>query len=154
MEIRNAYTKQKRNAFKTTGESLTQQHHVDQVKVQNIIKRYDKTGILDHVARGVAHYGDYTAVNEYKTALDFVNQANQSFSDLPASIREKFSNNAGEFFEFATDPKNKDEMIKMGLFPQEQVPIDPPKEASNGKVEASEVSPQPSETKSSKTSTE
>lgn len=146
MEIRNAYTKQKRNAFKTTGESLTQQHHVDQVKVQNIIKRYDKTGILDHVARGVAMYGDYSKINEYKTNLEFVMAANESFAGLPSNIREKFSNDAGEFFEFATDPKNKDEMIKMGLFPEEQVPINPPKATP----ETSEASPQPSETKSSK----
>jgi phage internal scaffolding protein len=138
MEIRNAYTKQKRNAFKPTGESLTQQHHVEQVKIQNIIKRYDKTGILDHVARGVAHYGDYTKINEYKTYLDFVNSANESFAGLPSDIREKFSNDAGAFFEFATDPKNKEAMINMGLFPAP--------ERTSEKTKAPKVSPQPSET--------
>jgi phage internal scaffolding protein len=143
MEIRNAYTKQKRNAFKTTGESLTQQHHAEQVKVQNVIKRYDKTGILDHVARGVAMYGDYSKINEYKTNLEFVMAANESFAGLPSNIREKFSNDPGEFFEFATDPKNKDEMVKMGLFP---APNNSPKDGPM----PSEASPQPSETKPSK----
>ena len=143
MEFKTAYSKQKRNAFHVTGESLTQQHHVDQVKVQNIIKQYDKTGILAHVAQGVAHYGDYSKINEYKTSLDFVNTANQSFDELPSHIREKFSNNAGEFFEFATNPKNKEVMQELGLFPVEERNSETPK--------APKASPQPSETdKSSK----
>ena len=120
--FRTAYSSQPRKPFQPSGESKTQQHHVEQVKVQNLIKQYDRTGILSHVASGVAHYGDYTKVNEYKTSLDFVNIANQSFMELPSGIREQFNNNAGEFFEFATNPKNKDAMEEMGLFPSSAKP--------------------------------
>ena len=120
--FRTAYSSQPRKPFETTGESKTQQHHVELVKIQNIINKYDKTGVLSHVAQGVAHYGDYTKVNEYKQSLDFVNLANQSFMELPSNVREKFGNDAGQFFEFATDPKNKGAMEEMGLFPYEEKP--------------------------------
>lgn len=145
MEFKTAYSKQKRKAFHPTGESLTQQHHVEQVKVQNIIKQYDNTGILAHVAQGVAHYGDYSQINEYKTSMDFVNSANESFMALPSHIREKFSNNAGEFFEFATNPKNEKEMVEMGLFPS------PDLKPVSETPKAPKVSPQPSETNKSST---
>lgn len=127
--FRTAYSSQPRNAFETTGESMTQQHHVEQVKVQNLIKQYDRTGILTHVAQGVAHYGDYSKVNEYQQYLDFVNMANASFAELPSQIREKFGNDPGQFFEFATDPKNKGAMEEMGLFPkpiEEEKPTESP----------------------------
>ena len=42
-------------------------------------------------------------------------EANESFEQIPSHIREQFSNNAGLFFEFATDPKNSEKMIEMGL---------------------------------------
>ena len=122
INFRTAYSSQTRNAFNTSGESMTQQHHADQVKVQNLIKQYDRTGILTHVAQGVAHYGDYSKVNEYQQYLDFVNAANDSFAQLPSNIREKFGNDAGQFFEFATDPKNQGAMEEMGLFPKKEKP--------------------------------
>ena len=67
------------------------------------------------MARGVAQYGDYSEINEYREALDMVNSANASFMELPAEVRAMFGNNAGDFFEFATDPKNKAKMQQLGL---------------------------------------
>ena len=144
--FRTAYSSQPRKPFETNGESMTQQHHVEQVKVQNLIKQYDRTGILTHVAEGVAHYGDYTKVNEYKQSLDFVNLANESFLELPSSIREKFGNDAGQFFEFATNPKNEKAMQEMGLFPKsEQPPIESPVVSSPQETKKSSKSEEKSE---------
>jgi phage internal scaffolding protein len=137
-----AYGSRNRVTTDPTGESLTQQHHVENVKVQNIIKQYDKTGILTHVQEGVAHYGDYSKINEYKTYLDFVNTANESFMGLPSGIRERFNNDPGEFFEFATNPKNKETMQELGLFamdekPQQESPkVSSPKETNDTPKEA------------------
>ena len=115
MKIRTAYEKRERSGFETTGESLTQQNFKKETDIKSIIKKHDRTGIITHVARGVAQYGDYSEVNEYREALDMVNNANQSFMSLPAEIRAHFENDAGAFFEFCTDPKNADEMVRLGL---------------------------------------
>ena len=113
-KIRNAFDRQ-RVQFKTEGESLTQQHFETEQDVRNIIKQYDRTGLITNVARGVARYGDYSEVNEYREALDLVNNATSSFMELPAKLREMFNNNPGEFFEFATNPENADQMVQLGL---------------------------------------
>lgn len=106
-----------RNRVQTqvVGESLTQQQFKEETDIKTIIKKYDRTGILSHVQKGVAQYGDYSNVNEYREYLDFVNTANENFMALPAEVRLKFNNDAGEFFEFATNPENHQKMVEMGL---------------------------------------
>lgn len=138
-----AYGDRKRVTANPEGESLTQQHMKDEVDIRNIIKKHDRTGILDHVQRGVAHYGDYTKINEYRTYLDFVKAADESFQALPANIRERFHNDAGVFYEYATDPKNEGSMVEMGLFKAPQVEAEAP--PSSASPNAEEQAPEPSD---------
>jgi phage internal scaffolding protein len=114
-KFRTAYDERKREGFKTEGESLTQQHFAQEADIKTIIKKHDRTGIISHVARGVAQYGDYSEINEYREALDVVNKANASFMELPAQLRAMFENDAGAFYEFATNPENDAKMIELGL---------------------------------------
>lgn len=115
MKFKTGYGDRSRVQVATVGESLTQQHHAHDADVRNIIKQYDRTGLIANVNRGVAKYGDYSEINEYREALDLVISANENFGELPAKIREMFGNDAGKFFEFATDPNNAEEMVKLGL---------------------------------------
>ena len=115
MQFKTGYGERERIKTEPKGESLTQQHFAQEADVRNIIKQYDKTGLIANVQKGVAQYGDYSEVNEYREALDLVNEANASFADLPAELREMFQNNAGTFLEFATNPENNDKMIELGL---------------------------------------
>lgn len=94
---------------------LTKQCFKDECDVLNIISRHDRTGLIDHVNNAVAQYGDYSEVNEYRESLDKVIQANAAFMEIPAHIREMFQNDAGNFFEFATNPKNADKLVELGL---------------------------------------
>lgn len=143
-----AYGERKKVTADPEGESLTQQHMKDEVDIRNIIKKHDRTGIIEHVARGKAHYGDYSQVNEYRESLDFVKSAEESFFALPANIRERFHNDAGNFFEFATNPKNEEQMIEMGLVatPPEEVDVPPASTSTKGAIateEAPEVDDNP-----------
>lgn len=115
MKFNTAYGDRVRVTADPAGESLTQQHFKKTTDIVEIIKKHDRTGIIEHVARGVAQYGDYSEVNEYREALDMVNSANASFMELPAEVRAMFGNDAGAFFEFATDPKNETKMQELGL---------------------------------------
>lgn len=115
MKFKTGYNERKRVQMKPEGESLTQQHFAKEADVRNIIKQYDRTGLIANVARGVAQYGDYSEINEYRESLDMVNRANDNFMQLPAEIREMFGNDAGTFFEFATNPENEETMVKLGL---------------------------------------
>jgi phage internal scaffolding protein len=126
-----AYGDRVKEPYFTEGESLTQQHMQKECDIREIIKKHDRTGIINHVNRGVAQYGDYSEVNEYREALDLVNNAMGSFMGLPADIRKMFDNDPGEFFEFATNPDNADKMVELGLAPSPA-----PANASSGQAAA------------------
>ena len=104
LKFRTPYDEQ-RNAvsisFEGT-ETLTEQHHKDRCQVLNIMKQYDRTGLISHVNRSAGEYGDFTVVNEYQENLNMVIAAQDSFAQLPSSIRSEFSNDPGTFFEFVT----------------------------------------------------
>ena len=114
-KFKTGYGDRTRKGFQTIGESLTQQSHAAAADVRNIIKQYDRTGLIANVNKGIAQYGDYSEINEYQESLNMVIEANANFAELPSHIREQFNNNAGIFFEFATNPKNSEKMVEMGL---------------------------------------
>ena len=143
--FKSAYSARERVLTKIEGESMTQQHFAQEQDVRTIINQYDKTGLIANVARGVAKYGDYSEVNEYRESLDLVNNANEMFMELPAEIREKFKNNAGVFFEFATNPDNKNDMIKMGLREPDITEVVPPKSSVDTTKQPVETPDSPSE---------
>lgn len=96
-------------------QGLTEQSHKNMCGIENIIRQYDKTGLITHVNNAVANYGDFTEVNEYRESLDLVREADEAFLGLPSEIRKKFDYDPGQFFEFATNPENKDELVALGL---------------------------------------
>ena len=111
------FTDRERKPFFTEGESLAQQHFLKECDIREIIKRNDRTGIVEHVNRGVAQYADVSDVADYKAALNIISTSMESFMGLPSDVRKMFDNDPGEFFEFATNPDNADEMVKLGLAP-------------------------------------
>lgn len=100
--------------------SLTQQHHRDLCDVNNILKKFMKTGI-DVFANRVnsGFYGDFTNVGDYQDCLMKVMHAQEAFDSLPAEIRKEFQNDPGQFVDFVGNPDNKDRLVEMGLLPKE-----------------------------------
>lgn len=119
--FRTAYDPHKKYVFKTSGESLTQQHFKEECDVINIIKRHDKNGIIEHVQRGQARYGDFSEVADYREALDLVRDAQNEFMTIPSDIRKKFENDPGKFYEFVSNPDNKEELKEMGFIETPEV---------------------------------
>ena len=117
MKFKTHYTNppgRKALSFEGTPE-ITQQNFKNESDVNTILRRYDKTGLITHVNNSTAQYGDYTEINEYKHNLEAVIQAQDNFNQLPSHIRKRFGNDPGEFFEFATNPANQDDLVKLGL---------------------------------------
>jgi len=117
----------------TTGESPhVQQHFKRECDINNIMKKYQKTGLLDHVSQFQGDYTDLTDVPTYQDALNKVITANQAFSTLPSSVRKRFQNDPAAFLTFVSDENNREEMEQMGLIPPpslpdpDPLPADPP----------------------------
>lgn len=113
--FRKAYTKHDRVTLECLEPTRTEQHHREACSITNIIKQYDKIGLITHVNQAKAAYGDFTEVNEYQESLNMVLRAQDAFDGLPSDVRKKFHNDPGEFLEFATNPDNQKEMVELGL---------------------------------------
>jgi len=135
--IKSAYTPRERNALKTDPASKTQQNFKAECDINTILKKYRKTGLLEHVNQYAGKYEDLSEPTDYQTALNIVISAQASFDSLPSYIRKKFDNDPAQFLDFVNNPDNLDEMQKMGLTnetpaesiqpPVETVPVEPPK---------------------------
>ncbi len=86
--FKTAYAPHDRVGFETTGESLTQQHFSEESEINNIIAFHDRTGIIKNVQQGVAQYGDYSEVNEYRESLDMIRAADATFMELPRQTNQ------------------------------------------------------------------
>lgn len=95
--------------------SRTKQQFKAECDINNVIKKYDSTGLITHVNKTMARFGDYTEVNEYQESLNIVIAAQEAFSALPSALRKRFGNDPGLYVEFVTDPKNEAEMISLGM---------------------------------------
>jgi len=107
--------------FSSDKPSMAKQAFRDQCDINNIMKRYEKTGIVEHAKRFSGNYGDFTGAEDYQDALAKVAAADEAFMSLPASIRKRFNNNPGDYFDFANDPANRNELIDLKLLDAEKV---------------------------------
>lgn len=98
----------------TIGESKTEQAHANEVDINQIVSRYQKTGILPG-SSGTPIYGDFTQVDDYQSASEAVLAADAAFMSLGADVRKRFHNNPAELLAFLEDARNLDEAMDMGL---------------------------------------
>lgn len=113
--IRKPYDVHQRFSFDTGPHSRTKQSFKDESDINNIMKKYVKTGVLDHVKDNPGQFMDLPEMVDYQEALNIVIKAGEAFDDLPGTIRRRFDNNAVEFLDFMNDPENIDESVELGL---------------------------------------
>lgn len=102
-------------AFCTSGTPRTKQSFKDECDINRIMKRWQKTQVLEHVRDGMPSYGDFSNATDYKTAADAVKEANEAFMQLPANVRQRVNNSPAEFLDFIGDPDNRAELVELGL---------------------------------------
>lgn len=98
---------------------VTKQADMKDADINAIFKRFEKTGQLPNMIAKVPTYGDFSNVPDYQEALQIVAHAREQFENLDVTVRNKFDNDPSKFLGFATDPKNMDELEKMGLLKPE-----------------------------------
>lgn len=103
---------------------LTEQAHVKEVNINNIIKKHgmdliQKTSILQSKD---FQFDDVTG-NDFQEAMFKVTKAQETFDSMPSQIRKEFENSPAKFMDFVQNPDNIDRMVELGLaqrLPQEQ----------------------------------
>lgn len=141
----------KRVPYRTTGESLTKQSFKQDCDINNIMRQFERTGIIDHVNKFAGNYGHMPSEIDYQAACNQMITAQNMFDSLPSKIRQHFHNDPAKFLAAASDPERREEMIELGLKPR--LDPDPPAEQSDGEKprkvpwgkEKSQPEPEPSE---------
>ncbi|AXL14674.1 internal scaffolding protein [Microviridae sp.] len=106
----------RRVRFSTSGPSMTHQSMKAECDINNIMRKYERDGIISHRNTYEGQYGDFTDLpQDYQSSLNAVIDAQEMFLTLPARVRAKFENDPASFLEFVSDPRNQDEMIDLGL---------------------------------------
>lgn len=110
------------------GVSMARQSMKDEADINTIVKRYMETGFSEYVNTKSPVYMNVSDMGDYGAALAQVREAERFFSGLPARIRKRFKNDAGEFLDFMSDPANEVEGRKLGLAravpPEKVAPVD------------------------------
>lgn len=109
------YRPHDRVSVKFTKPSRAKQEFKAECDINNIMAKYARSGLIEHVNRYQGQYGDFTEVVDYQEALNMVSQAQSAFMSLPASIRTRFENDPGKYLAFVQDPGNSEELVRMGL---------------------------------------
>lgn len=111
----------------STGPGMAQQQFRDECDINTIVRRFGLTGEMPVSAR-MPSYGDFTGISDYREALHAVRDAEASFMELPAPVRERFRNDPALFVDFCLDPSNLEEARKLGLAkpaPAASAPVEP-----------------------------
>ncbi len=95
--------------------SQTQQSFREASDINQIMRKFVRTQVIDHLNRYEGKYADVSGVVDYQEALGIISRADEAFMTLPATIRADFSNSPHAFLEFAIDPANKEKMEEYGL---------------------------------------
>ncbi|AXH76602.1 MAG: internal scaffolding protein [Microviridae sp.] len=104
------------HAIDDFGPSLTVQSQKEEADINNIVAAFGVTGQLPQGVR-VPTYGDFDAVDDYRTAIEMVREAEANFLKLPSDLRARLDHDPARFVDFASDPSNLEEMRKLGLAP-------------------------------------
>lgn len=94
--------------------SLTIQSQKEEADINTIVRNFGVTGQLPQGVR-VPSYGDFDGVDDYRSAIDAVRAAEDSFLAMPSDLRARLGNDAGRFVEWCADVNNLEEMRKLGL---------------------------------------
>lgn len=114
MQYITAYEPKQRHQIDFGKKSRTKQAHAKEADINYIMRKYLKTGLLEHSRKHEPDYGFATS-QDFHHSMNIITKANTMFEELPSTIRSKFENKPEKFLDFVHDETNLSEMIEMGL---------------------------------------
>lgn len=122
----------------TGDEVLVEQHHKQETDINLIVRKYQRTGMLEHTRNSMGEFLHLNSV-DFHDAMNVIAEANSAFEELSADIRRKFKNDPSNYLDFVSDPKNIDEMKELGMLHPDYQPAT--KVASDTNVSPKEPAP-------------
>lgn len=102
--------KSKLDGFEKT---RTKQSFKKECDINEIMAKYQRSGILTHLAKYSGEYGDHT-VTDLMDAMNTLREATEMYEALPSSVRKRFADPAA-FLEFCENEENLGKLREWGL---------------------------------------
>lgn len=114
--------------------SKTEQSHTLACNLNEIMRQYGVTKTLPIMAYPPELFGEDNLELTLTDAYQTVRDADFYFQNLPATLRQKFSNSPTYLWQWVTDPANAEEAVALGLLKR-----DPPTPSASGEGDKSTV---------------
>lgn len=106
------------------GPGRTKQAMKAECDINNILKRYAKSGLLTHLAKGVPSFMDVSEVGDYRTALEHLRSTEAFFAGLPSKVRAAFNNDPAQFLDAVDTVEGRAKLEEIGVIPKkEEAPV-------------------------------
>lgn len=107
------------------GPSKTRQEFTEECDINNIMKRYEASGVWPFRDEAEPIYYDFVGMKDLQGAMNHMIEADEAFMRLPALVRKEFDNDPVRFVEYATDGNNIGKLREWGLAAPETIPEPP-----------------------------
>ena len=104
-------------------QGMTEQSHKNECDINQILSKYQRTGIITHAHQNQAQYGEISSL-DFHESMNLIAEAKSTFETLPSSLRKRFENSPEKYLAFLEDENNLKEMQEMGLIDTPQTPPD------------------------------
>lgn len=95
---------------------VTKQSMKAECDIHNILRQYQKTGIITHVQNARPTYQDLPDSLDYQQSLNIIMEADEAFMGLPSAVRDRFGNDPAQLLQALSDPSQKDYLTEVGIF--------------------------------------
>ena len=103
--------------------SVTDPQYLSDCSVEGIILRYGVLPRPDVTPMQI----DVSQLGDFSECLNRIEEAKNSFMELPSNIRERFGNDPRSYYQFICNPNNVEECIKLGIMSKrvkEKTPVE------------------------------
>ena len=97
-----------------SADSVTQQCFKDECDIDILLAKFAVTGQLPDNVR-VPQFADFEDTFDFQSSMNVLRAAEEAFASMPAEVRDRFANDPGRLVEFANNPDNYDEAVRLGL---------------------------------------
>jgi hypothetical protein len=111
-----------RNKVDASSPVLTDQSMVKNQDINNIMKKYQKTGVLPQTRQALAQYLDVSEVPSLEEAHEAIIEARNMFNELPSDVRKLMDNDPTKLHEYCSNPENADFLVKRGVLDKIELP--------------------------------
>ncbi len=97
---------------KYTKHGKTKQSQKDETDINKLLERSARTGALSHLDQFQGQYGDFLGY-DFEAHINTIAEGQSIFEHLPAEVKREFDQSAQKFFEYVTNPDNKDRLPEL-----------------------------------------